>query len=85
MSDENFTPSIRDHDLLIRIDQKVADLSGKVDTLNTTVIKDLAALDMRVAKIENETIPKINARLAYWSGGLALIGVAIALFLKFYH
>lgn len=90
--------SIRDHDLLIRLDQKVDALSVDIKDLKDNVAARVSSLELQKAdkhivdaavkdlkEIKEQIIPSIKYRMAYWSGGIALAFALAELYLHSRH
>jgi hypothetical protein len=84
--------SIRDHDLLIRLDQKVDVLSTDIKDLKDNLASRVGILEAgktstnitddhekRLRKLEEDTIPSLKYRIAYWSGAVAVILTIVSL------
>jgi hypothetical protein len=98
MPEDHPLQSLRDHDVLIRLDQKVDLLSTDIKELKENVAarvtslellkaekSDVALLIKDMKKLQEETIPGIKYRIAYWSGALALILLAVEAYLRIHH
>ncbi len=92
MSDESPLP-IRDHDLLIRLDQKVDALAGAVQRIEDNTATRLSALenDHVTAKEFSDHEKRIRFLERYQSrivGGLAVVNlllIALEVYLKLHH
>jgi hypothetical protein len=87
--------SIRDHDLLIRLDQKVDAVSGDIKELKENLAGRVTALETAKADklttdqlikdiktIREEIIPSIKYRIAYWSGAIALAAILLEIYFR---
>jgi hypothetical protein len=77
--------SIRDHDLLIRLDQKVDQVSVDIKDLKDGTSKTVSDHESRLRDIEEKKIPAINSRMAYWSGAIAVIILLIEFYSHYHH
>lgn len=98
MPEEQQTLSVRDHDLLIRLDQKVDSLTVAIQRIEDNTVSRLSALEndhvtrkefddheARLRKIEERRLPVIEKKMAYYAGGVAVLLLVAELILKFYR
>lgn len=90
MPEESPLP-VRDHDLLIRLDQKVDGLTEAIKRIEDNAVARLNKLEAdhvsrkefddhekRLRHLEEKRIPRIENRLSYWAGALAVAQAVIA-------
>lgn len=91
MPEEHSTLPVRDHDLLIRLDQKVDGLTEAIRRIEDNAVARLNKLEAdhvtrkefddhekRLRYMEEKRVTKIENKLSYWAGGLAVAQIVIA-------
>lgn len=98
MPEEHPTLSVRDHDLLIRLDQKVDSLTVAIQRIEDNTVSRLSALEndhvtrkefddheARLRQIDERRLPNIEKKMAYYAGAIAVLVVVGELVVKFFH
>ena len=87
-----------DHDLLVELRTEFKGMRADIKDIKDNTSARLAALEgdhvttkefadheKRLRSIEEKKLPALNMRMAYWSGGIAVIILALELYSHLHH